>query len=66
MIGAPGVGKGTYSRMLSREFNIKEFSTGDELRKLSSSNDVNPEMNEIKEILRQGIFNIDLRQACRG
>jgi adenylate kinase family enzyme len=65
MIGAPGVGKGTYSRMLSREFKIKEFSTGDELRRLSSNNEVNPEMNEIKEIIRQGILNRDIRQASR-
>ena len=54
MIGAPGVGKGTYSKMLSREYKIKEFSTGDELRKISSCDDISPELIDIKEILRQG------------
>ena len=59
MIGAPGVGKGTYSKLISREFKIKEFSTGDELRHISSSTNISPEMKEIKEILSQGNKLID-------
>jgi adenylate kinase family enzyme len=56
MIGAPGVGKGTYGRMLSKEFQIKEFSTGDELRKISSSSGLSPELQKIKDIMNQGII----------
>ena len=54
IIGAPGVGKGTYSRMLSKELKIKEFSTGDELRRILSTEDNTPEMKQIKDILSQG------------
>ena len=39
MTGAPGVGKGTFSKLLSRDFKIPEFSTGEELRRIISSDD---------------------------
>ena len=34
LFGAPGVGKGTYGRLISNEFKIPVFSMGDYLRKL--------------------------------
>ncbi len=54
MIGAPGVGKGTYSRLLSRDLGIPELSTGDELRRLSRSETTNPLINKIKGIMEKG------------
>jgi adenylate kinase len=52
MLGAPGVGKGTYSRMLSKDMGIPEFSTGELLRKLSKEN--NPLASQIQNIINKG------------
>jgi adenylate kinase len=54
IIGAPGVGKGTYSRMLSKDLNLPEFSTGDELRKVSKENSNDEIVNKIKNIMNEG------------
>jgi adenylate kinase len=57
MTGAPGVGKGTFSKMLSKDFKIPEFSTGDELRKIINSNETNnqdKEVLKIKNIVQEG------------
>ena len=34
LMGAPGVGKGTYGKRLARDLKIPIFSTGDYIRKL--------------------------------
>jgi len=34
LCGAPGVGKGTYSRLLTEDFGYAKISTGDEIRKV--------------------------------
>ena len=39
MIGPPGCGKGTQSRLLTQQFNIPAFSTGDILRAQAASDD---------------------------
>ena len=37
MMGAPGVGKGTFSRILSRDIMLPELSSGAELRRIKDS-----------------------------
>ena len=57
MMGAPGVGKGTFSKMLSKDLKIPEFSTGDELRKIIKSNNddnTDQEVLKIKKIVQEG------------
>jgi len=34
LFGAPGVGKGTYGKLVQRDFDIKAFSTGDYFREI--------------------------------
>jgi adenylate kinase len=53
MLGAPGVGKGTYSRLLSKDMGVPEFSTGDLLRKLSK-NSSDPNALKIQNIINKG------------
>ena len=36
LFGAPGTGKGSYGRLIQKEFKIPVFSLGDYLRKLTS------------------------------
>jgi len=36
LFGAPGVGKGTYARMIEKDFNFKPFSTGDYFRSITN------------------------------
>ena len=41
LFGAPGVGKGTFAKMIQKDFDFKPFSTGDYFRhivKMSKSN----------------------------
>ena len=38
MCGAPGVGKGTFSRLLAEDFGYVKISTGDEIRKILNGN----------------------------
>ena len=34
LFGAPGVGKGTYAKMLRKDLQFNHLSTGDEIRKI--------------------------------
>lgn len=34
LFGAPGVGKGTYAKMLKKDLKYNHISTGDEIRKI--------------------------------
>ena len=34
LFGAPGVGKGTYAKLLRKDLNFNHVSTGDEIRKI--------------------------------
>jgi adenylate kinase len=62
MIGAPGVGKGTYSRMLSKDIRVPELSSGDELRKIIknksplNTNIKRINLDLIKKTLESGLF----------
>jgi adenylate kinase len=53
MLGAPGVGKGTYSKMLSKDMKVPEFSTGDLLRRLTKDQS-NPLAQRIQAIINKG------------
>ena len=48
-LGAPGCGKGTQSKMIIKEFDIPQISTGDLLRgEISSGSEMG---NELKQIM---------------
>lgn len=53
MLGAPGVGKGTYGRFMTKDFKIPVISSGDELRKILSSGE-GEKNTELKTILKEG------------
>lgn len=53
MLGAPGVGKGTYGRFMKKDFNLPVLSSGDELRKVLASTE-GEKLAELKNILREG------------
>lgn len=53
MMGAPGVGKGTFSRILSRDINLPELSSGAELRRIKDSGK-GAVAEEIKRIVAEG------------
>jgi adenylate kinase len=58
VMGAPGVGKGTYSEMLSEKYNIPQISTGEILR-----NEIKKETEigkKVKEIMNSGGFAPDI------
>jgi len=53
MLGAPGSGKGTYSKMLSKDLNINVLSSGDELRKYVE-NEKNTKSQNFKKLIEDG------------
>lgn len=53
MMGAPGVGKGTFSRILSRDIMLPELSSGAELRRIKDSGE-GEIAQEIKRIQQEG------------
>lgn len=52
MLGAPGVGKGTQAKLLSKKYNIPQISTGDILRGAMAAK--SPLGIKVKEILDKG------------
>ena len=54
MMGMPGVGKGTYSKLLMRDFKIPMVSTGDEIRNLLKADQYDPKLSQIKNIQKSG------------
>jgi adenylate kinase len=57
LFGAPGVGKGTYSKLIEKEFDFHTFSMGDYFRKVinnSATNEAGPFIVKLKQILRSG------------
>ncbi|EJW03532.1 hypothetical protein EDEG_02153 [Edhazardia aedis USNM 41457] len=54
IIGAPGSGKGTQAKLLSKRYNLKHISTGDLLREETSKNTALG--NKIKKIISKGDF----------
>ena len=53
LLGAPGVGKGTYGKRLSRDWNMPIFSTGEYLRALLKT-DHSPLGNQLREVVQAG------------
>ena len=52
MLGAPGVGKGTQSKLLCKKYNIPQISTGDILR---AAKEANTDLGkQVKEIMAAG------------
>ena len=59
LFGAPGVGKGTFGKLIQRDFDFKPFSTGDYFRQVVKMAQANKEgldafTLEISEILNSG------------
>ena len=54
LMGAPGVGKGTFGKMLSEDYGMPIFSTGEYLRELAKSNDQSELVKKIREIMKEG------------
>ena len=58
LFGAPGVGKGTYAKMLRKDMQLNHISTGDEIRKIlkgTVSSDFDPKLIEtIRSIVKSG------------
>jgi len=54
--GAPGVGKGTYAKLIEKEFDFKTFSMGEYFRKIIKQEDAqsDPFILKIKNILKSG------------
>jgi len=53
LLGAPGVGKGTYGRFMTKDFKLPVISSGDELRKILASAE-GEKLIELKNILKEG------------
>jgi len=53
MMGGPGVGKGTFSRLLSKDFGLPELSSGNELRRITQTGE-GKFVEEIKKIKNSG------------
>lgn len=58
LFGAPGVGKGTYAKLLRKDLQFNHVSTGDEIRKIlkgTVSNDFDSKLIEtIRTIVKSG------------
>jgi adenylate kinase len=55
LFGAPGVGKGTYGKMIEKDFDFPTFSMGDYFRSIINDSDQNdPFIQSVKTILRSG------------
>ena len=56
--GAPGVGKGTYAGLLSKDLQLNKISTGDEIRKIikgGQTGSMDPKLvQEVKQIVNSG------------
>jgi adenylate kinase len=59
LFGAPGVGKGTFAKLIKRDFNFQPFSTGDYFRSVikmaqANSGELDSFTLRISEILNSG------------
>lgn len=56
LFGAPGVGKGTYSKLIEKEYDVATFSMGEYFRALINASEQNkdPFLVQLKDTLRQG------------
>lgn len=61
LFGAPGVGKGTYGKLIQKHYGFPTFSMGDYFRKIINTSDVHPDeesetVSQLRETLRKGHF----------
>ena len=56
LFGAPGVGKGTFGKLIEQDFNFPTFSMGDYFRRIANSTSEDPLLKELRETLRSGQF----------
>jgi adenylate kinase len=60
LFGAPGVGKGTYGKLINKHFGFPTFSMGDYFRKVINDSESHGEEDEfvahLRETLRKGYF----------
>lgn len=60
LFGAPGVGKGTYGKLMFKHFQYPTFSMGDYFRKVINAADEGSEedvfVTHLRETLRKGHF----------
>ena len=42
LFGAPGVGKGTFAKLIQKDFDLMQFSTGDYFRHIIKQAEQNP------------------------
>jgi len=54
MIGGPGSGKSTYSKIITKKLNIPHIYTGDMMRDLAKQD--TPEGKKVKDLMSQGKF----------
>jgi len=54
LMGAPGVGKGTYGKRLSKDWNMPVFSTGEYLRNMIKTDTTSALAKEVKDIMQSG------------
>jgi len=55
LFGAPGVGKGTYGKMVQKDFDVKAFSTGDYLREIVKRSKKQQELDQINGQANEGL-----------
>jgi len=55
LFGAPGVGKGTYGKMVQKDFDVKAFSTGDYLREIVKRSKRQQEIDQINGQADEGL-----------
>ena len=53
VFGAPGVGKGTYSNLIMKEFNFKTFSTGDYFRSVIKKGKEGGRLDDLSSKIQQ-------------
>jgi adenylate kinase len=54
LLGAPGVGKGTFGKKLSVDYAMPIFSTGEYLRTLVGGKETSPLIEKVKKIMAEG------------
>ncbi len=64
LFGAPGVGKGTYGKLIFKEFGFPSFSMGDYFRKIINDSDTETQetdfVKKLRATLRSGNFVDDI------
>jgi len=54
LLGAPGVGKGTFGKKISNDFKMPIFSTGEYLRSLVSGKQTSELIERVKKVMNEG------------